>query len=831
MPNEGVPHEVRAETPPRTPACLAILPNELLFSIIRFSIAVGREVDASALARTNSDMYERLNPELYKLVIKHRTFHILHWAAPRNQTATLKKALAHGADPNEMWTESSISEPRPNPFRPLGWGLDTAQKLDRAVESQLVDLLWSGRHPQPQTPVDWMYTCFSSPSLSLPNMAHLLSLWHHRRNSVGLVNETDCEMDDGKDDTRLNDLSAPLNDVVTFPKNMSSTDMDSRTVKIGVVQLFRQFNHPLHLAARHDRTAVTAALLLHGADVDSLCIQVCSCFKNKMPSSVPFSPTRNHLVAYTPLHVAICFRNYETAKFLVTRGARRMGKVFSGNDDRAWLSENALHTALSDYLWRYGINYDFVEFLLRHGYAARIEERNDENLTPLLIACNAINPLGRDDVVRLLLHSGAELENQGPCPPRTSFSGPFPNGGAVEWATPALWAARKGQFRLAKLLLDHGADLNTKSSVMRVTMLHAVCSEKDDQAVTQDRIDFLDYLLAKCTRKDLDTFDATGCTPLTMLIKWSFRAAAQPRLSVMESKLCTKGANMMAGIELGKVTPFETLIQESLSAPIAFHGMPGPGVTPGEVGNKVLAAMRLFRINQHPHRPTAFLNQFWGYMDRAVCAAQRWHLFRTPAVISCVLHGLIKAGFHPAEVDRHGDTAMTSFLRLLLDKPDLAVCDNNPSGTSAWFIQSIMALLQENGAALHVRNKEGYTAFGYLKKILEYDGDSLRHILLAQVVGHQVQPGQDEHGNMCFKFHPNKHLLGSLGGGSTLQTSHKNSSRWLVCEHWCRHYCGSSGAANGQCGCARTPFQTPAKCQGDCCEQGVSNYSLYRICI
>lgn len=674
-----------------------------------------------------------------------------------------------------------------------------------------------------------MSASFSSLSLPLPNAAHLLSLWHHY-SAVARVDETDCETDDGKDDTRLDEISAPLDDAFTFPENISSTDMDGRTVKISVMRIFRQFNHPLHLAALYDRTEVTAALLLHGADVDSICVQVCFCSKHKKPSSVPYSPTSNHLVTYTPLHVAICSRNYKTAKFLVTHGARRMAKVFSGNDDRAWLSENALHTALSDHLWRNGIDYDFIEFLLRHGFAARIEERNDENLTPLLIACNARDDLGRHEVVRLLLSFGADTENQGPCPPRTSFSGPFPNGGAgaVEWATPALWAARKGQFRLAKLLLDHGADLNTKSSVMRVTMLHAVCSAKNDQAVTQDRIHFLDYLLAKSTRNDLDTFDATGCTPLTMLIIWSFRAADQARISVMESKLCTKGANMMAGIELGKVTPFETLIQESLSARMACRGW--SGVTPSDVGNKVLAAMRVFRINQHPHRPTAFLNQFWGYMDRAVRAAQPSVFVRTPAVISCVLHGLIKAGFHPAEVDRHGDTAMTSFLRLLLNKPILAVCDDeNPSGTNGWLIQSIMALLQENGAALHVRNKEGYTAFGYLKKILKYDGDSLAHILLAKVVGHQVQPGQDEHGNMCFKFHPNKHLLGSLGGGSTLQTIHQNPSRWLVCEHWCRHYCGSSGAANGQCGCARTPFQTPAKCQGDCCKQGVSDYSMDHI--
>lgn len=818
MPNDGAPYEVSEATPPRTPPCLTDLPNELLFSIMRFAIAVGQEADASSLARTNKSMHSRLNDELYKLVIKNKTFRILHWAARRNQMATLRIALAHGANPNEMWTAGSVVEPRVKLFRPAGWGLNTAQKLDRAVRTQLGNIV--GPYAHPQIPMHWYYACFSSPSLSLPNLGHLQSLWHHYFHTLNLVEEKDYETEDGNDDTRLDDLSTPPEDGFTIPENMSRTDMDKRIAKIAFLRLFRQWNHPLHVAALHDRTLVTAGLLAHGADVDSTSVQACSCSRNQMPSSVPGCPPSNCLVTYTPLHVAICSGNYKTAKLLVAHGAHRMAKVFSGNNDRAWLSENALHAALSCRPGCNGLDYEFIEFLLRHGFAARIEERNHENLTPLLIACNTVDDEERDDVVKLLLHFGADKETQGPCPPRTKFSGPYP-GNPIDLATPALWAARKGQFRLAKLLLERGADLNTKSSVMRLTMLHAVCSRADNEDDPQDRIDFLDYLLARSTVNDLNAFDATGCTPLTILLKWNIRPDPTAHVSAMESKLFREGANIMAGRELGKETPFECLIQESLKSRYVTYWGGIPGFMPCDYGNKVLAALRLFEINQHPHRPRAFLNEFWGFLDRALRAVPPSYFTPVPEIkpelVSCVLHALIKAGFSPSEVDRHGDTAMTSFLRFILGNPILTEFDKNLRGKEGWLIQSIMALLQENEAALHVRNAKGHTAFDYLQEILDYDGECPTRILLAKVVGHQVRPGLDAHGKMCFKFHPNKYLFGSLGGNSTLQMIHQNPSRWLVCEHWCRHYCGSSAAANGKCSCARTPWRTFAKCQGHCC--------------
>lgn len=801
---------------------------------MRCSLAVGRERDASALARTNKTMHKHLNSELYKLVIKNRTFYIVHWAAYKGRTETLEIAFANGADPNQMWTSFDPIPRAPSAFRPAGWGLETAEKLDRAVwrRSAARDMLYHSSYFGFRT---WRGVLFSSSSLSKAESADvdlLLDYYHNHLEVIAPRGQSNAVMyghrhyyarskameevrDEAMDDILLNDLPKPLVDGFTFPENMSPTIMDREDVKLGFLRLFRYWNNPLHFAALHDKSVVVKALLANGADLDSTSVQACKCL-DWLPSISGAIPN-SHLVAYTALHVAICSGNYATARVLVAHGAHQMAKIFSGNDDRDWLRENPLHTALAD-RHGHGLDHGFIEFLLNHGYAARIEERNHENLTPLLIACDGTDETSRLAVVRLLLRHGAEIENQGPCPVFHRFFGSFflPTG-VHELATPALWAARRGKFRLAQLLLDQGADPRTKSSPTRVTMLHAVCSKVGyhRRSVKQDRTNLLDYLLANSTAKDLNSFDRAGCTPLTLLIDWKFTIGHVSGISDMESKLFRKGADIMAGIEVGKKTPFETLIEKSLTSMLDIYDIEDLGSLPSEVGNKLLATLRASRINENPHRPKAFLNRFWSYLDSEfgdLVSGSRRHARETVPIL---LHALIKCGFSPAEVDRHGDTAMTSFLKFLLNDDQLVLCDKKSSGANGHLIHSILALLQENGAALHVRNKEGCTAFDYLRMILdEGQGNSE---FTASVVGRQVQSGLDKHGSMCLKFHPTNRIFGDLSGSNLLHTMQRDSSKWLVCEHWCRYHCGNSKLPNGQCWCARNSSQKFAKCDGQCC--------------
>lgn len=798
MANEVDPPEVERLAQPQCQPRLTELPVELLFHIIRQLVGMGRECDVSALARTNKRMYFVFNAELYRLVIKYRTFYIVHWAVRENKMAALRTALAHGADPNQLCTlgynerYNNIISPRS--YRPLGWGLNTPRKVDWAIRKQITLVLRSRRPLRDPTHVNWREAWFSASDLSIVSSASLKSLCHHYRDNVLSLDvdyfreidekgtefpaqAADDSMMGRRDGARFDELSSPVDDGFSFPTNMSRTFMDNRDVKIAFVRLFQRWTTPLHLAALapHDNPEVTEALLANGANIDIAGKGVCFCDSTRLPSSRSYSPRGNRIVAYTPLHVAICFRNYSTARVLVAHGAQRMAKLFSGNNERSWFPQNALHTALSIGAVKEGFDYDFIEFLLRNGYAARIEERNHEGLTPLLLACNAFEDLARDKLVRLLLRYGAKIDSQGPLHPDiTAISGPWlsPN----EQATPALWAARKGQFRLCKLLLEHGADINAMSSGSLVTILHALCSRPipgTHFSATKDRADLFDYVLVNISDKGINAFDKRGKTPLSMLNQWNIlvqpRSGAESRLLGMGSRLFGKGADILAGIKEGRKTPFEYMIENALD--IDNYGF-CKTCKPSQFCNKVLATMQASRIDQHPDIPKAFLNRFWDIWGRAMRGifGEDWRL--TLEIASSLVHAFLNVGFSPVEVDNRGNNALASFLKYLIDHPRLVTYRNafdNGYDSSGWgrydgsmFALSTIAVLQDNGAAPHVKNEEGYTAFDYLYEITDYDGPDQERVALARVMKRLVQCAKDNFGNLFFKFQTPLGRFGSV---------------------------------------------------------------------
>lgn len=789
---------------PRDPASFAKLPAEILLTIIRLSLAAGRERDVSALARVNKRTYDQLNSELYLLVIKYRTFDIVHWAMKNGCLDTLKTALAHGADPNQIWAPSHYTKlSTPRMFRPAGWGLNTTKRFERALSTQTTELT----SPTPPRPTEWGNSWFSAPGLSKVHTRELSLFWAHY---LGL-NDPETPAEEREDDARLYELSAPVQGSLTIPRNMPEGYRDQRDVKIRFLQLFRTWTYPLHAAALTDQHEAAQVLLASGADIDSVGVDVCSCHPHKAPSSEPHAPETDILVAYTPLHVAICSGKWETAKVLVAHGAQQLAKVFSGTDNRAWHSENALHAAL----FKSPLNYDFIEFLLNHGYDNQLEQRDSESMTPLGMACNSVGDPARDDVVRLLLRYGADIENHVPCHGQP-VAAAHQNAIFHETATPAVWAALNGQFGLVRLLLDHGADAGAKTSSTQVTMLHAVCSKHGKQGITTDRVDLFDYLLANSTAEDVNAFDTAQDTPLSMLIKWNFRGGPGPDYAYMESELFSKGADIMAGMSRGKYTPFDRLIKEAIG--MHYDGL----IMPNEIYKKVLATLKASKIHKNTYRPVGILCQLWSVVGRAldslVWEAPPRVLERIPAV----LQALIGGGFSPTAVDRHGDTAMTSFLKYLIAHPfdvmESYSYDLTGIPPHGRLIQTIMAVLQEHGAGLHYRNKRGLTAFDYLYQIIGYNGHDRATWILAEVVGKVVWPGPDAQGNMCFKFHPTGHLFGSFPADDILKRMRRNPSRWLVCEHWCRHRRHVLAGASPRCSCARTTFQTPARCRGSSCE-------------
>jgi ankyrin repeat protein len=767
-------------------------------------------------------MYSIVNSELYRLVIKYKMFCIAHWAAEWNRMGTLKIALAHGANPNQMRTWSRPPRTDKRSLRPIGSNIltGTALELDLAVRRHLVVV---GLNHPPATPLRWHKVWFSSASLSTVSSAQMNLLSNHYLQAMRSFISNGTEQLQGNDHARLVGLPKPLDENFAFPENMSPTDMDRRDVKIGFVQLFRHWDTPLHIAALYNRVSVTEALLANGANVDCTATHVCSCVMYEMPTSVRRAHTGgNHIAAYTPLHVAICVQSFEVARVLVASGAERMAMMFTGNDDREWLSENPLHRALSNRP-AYGFNYNFIKFLLDHGYAARIEERNHEGLTPLLIALHPIGDPAQVDAVKLLLRYDADPNNPGPCSPGSKFHGRplMAGGGGGEWAAPALWATREGNFKLAELLLKRGADARARSSILGETMLYAACTATDYQVlvhklpVKHHRMELLDALLAGDAASDLNIFDRGDRTQLMNLIIFKIFGQLAKHTGEWESKLFRAGADIMAGADMGKHTAFETMIDEVLETWV-FKRVPLP--SPTHVGDTMLAILKASRIDRHVYRPRAFLNQFWGHVGRTYhrCRAIPGWQGHLPhfSVVTYMLSALMKAGFSPEEVDRHGDTAMTSFLQWLLDTPQLATSDSKTHCHEGWLLPMIMALLQQHGAALQRRNNKGCTAFDYLKQMVNYDGEDEDLAILCRVMRRSVAIGMDAYGDMCFKFHPMK-VFGGLSDNPTLQRLLNNRSSWLVCEHFCGQ--GHCSTWNRQCTCARTSFQTFAKCEGDCC--------------
>ncbi|KAL1871950.1 hypothetical protein Daus18300_004587 [Diaporthe australafricana] len=740
------------------------VPNELLASIVRFCVASGRECDASALARTNKELYKPVNDELYHLVIKHKTFHLVYWAAMGNQTGTLKIAFENGADPNQMWTSATVERPPLKDrdyFRPLGWGLETTEKLDRAVWLQhltvdpwIFDRGFAHANIGQVSP----HTCwFSSTRLLAMSRLQLRSLGgrydYSTKYTQYAVPVRGLQQSSAKK-TRLDMLSSPPDDDFTFPTDPSREEMNGREMKLAYVRMFRYWHTPLHAAARLNNKEAAQALLDNGAEVDATAVGACGCSQKTL---LPRAWTRSnaiskaHLAVATPLHVAICSGSYETAKLLVAHGASRLRKVLRSDAYPHWTDENPLHASLYRYHYRH-FNHDFIEFVLNHGYAARIEERNHEDTTPLMLACIAkVKGDQEQDIIRLLVRYGANPNVICSGPPRGHefYAGLHMDRYENDRATPLIWATRLGNYRAASVLLDLGAIAMRVSPSLQSSALHALCSPPPGVPsyvfARKHHIDLLDALLAQATVEDVNKFDAAGNTPLMHLINWKFSGEVKVITGNIESRLFEKGADILAGLEEGRTTPLEHAIVKSIQCydKITYRHSNQPHPLLGE---KMLALLQAFKVDQPHRRPKAFLNQFWGHLDSIANSPQI-----TYCNVPSVLQAVIKAGFSPAETDQNGDNAMTSFLQRLLTMPKWPKYSRYGS-TESELIPSIIAVLQENGVKLRARNKKGFNAFDYLQQITEYDGSVEERISLALAIKALVKPGQDEHGNWVVKY-------------------------------------------------------------------------------
>ncbi|KAI2636932.1 ankyrin [Hypomontagnella submonticulosa] len=278
---------------------------------------------------------------------------------------------------------------------------------------------------------------------------------------------------------------------------------------------FQRLWTPLHLAARMGRSDTVNLLLDHGANIKSLSHQFCKC-NNLFHSAGPIA---NYAIPWwMPLHTAICHKNYDTARLLITRGAPFQVATRERGSSNNYVT--ALHTScqvgaldisrlildhyrppidikdhqgMSPLAWAYKARqWDTIDWLVQNG--ADVDAEAGRGFSLLLDACSS----GHIRDARRLLELGAD-----PC---------FNPGGTplyhccLAWDSYLPTVKPEELLELVKCLVKAGADINAKSVADDSTPLAAAASRGTFLVV--------EYLLR--AGAIVDARNASGMTPLMM---------------------------------------------------------------------------------------------------------------------------------------------------------------------------------------------------------------------------------------------------------------------------------------------------------------------------
>ncbi|KAF4963284.1 hypothetical protein FSARC_8686 [Fusarium sarcochroum] len=224
----------------------------------------------------------------------------------------------------------------------------------------------------------------------------------------------------------------------------------------------------IHVAASKGRIDMIEILLDAGASIEAPSWGVCLC-RPHLPIAA-FSESQAvdeeeledlHGGNWTPLHVAICHGKYDTAKFLLKRGASTV--IYQGIDfeldPTAWRDDDVAHdssrfrlTALHHAAKHNML--DLLRLLVEEGYQQDINVEGPFMGTPLF---QAIWYGHWDTIVPYLLEQGADIDRR-----------------LIETRlTPLMMACFSRRFDDASKLIDLGADVTTLS-VHRFSILHLI---------------------------------------------------------------------------------------------------------------------------------------------------------------------------------------------------------------------------------------------------------------------------------------------------------------------------------------------------------------------
>ncbi|KAL3459138.1 ankyrin repeat-containing domain protein [Aspergillus heterothallicus] len=436
------------EPAPPAPAPLSLgdMPREILLCIYD---NLG-ERDRSALARTNKEVYEFLNPRLYRDNVRYFNASALPWSVENKVIATVKRLLDLGVPVNPPpLTQIEIDRHQQNcragrhlrPAPTLGLPLVCiAAKMGN--DAVLRILLDQGADPN-------VFAPSAGPPLSLAVGSGHMSTFHllmshpkiDARSRVAstylapvaqairagsiegvqalLAKNVDIEIDGYIDVSLLHTAVRSCSvEMVQFLVKLNPgsigrlvhfTAVATATRDIQMLQYILSIGGrvdrldptgitPLCMAIAYNKMDIFRLLINHGADVNN--------------AHGPF-----------PLLFATEFKRFEMVRLLLGKGANVSGQSVLG--------ETALHGAVA------GRSMPLIELLLKHGANPRL--RDVHGRSPMYLA----TLICKKRAVQLLLDHGAE-----PDKPEGQLS-----------VRPLSLAASRGRVKVMKVLLAHGAEL------------------------------------------------------------------------------------------------------------------------------------------------------------------------------------------------------------------------------------------------------------------------------------------------------------------------------------------------------------------------------------